>query len=278
MTHLREHWEGVSLAGNYTLEQSLGGDDARRVLSDFARYRRTSRGRKTSARSRRRRRPTPRSLASNPPASSPEFSRSACVRASRSSGPDRLLRCLRVSRRDPRVCPQPLASRSTGIARSPRFRPRCSSLPSCAGTGDRCPRCRPHRCRRRSDQALHRRATLRRYLVRLPRRRPPARPPLAAASHERLPEEREPRRSRGGSQPADPLDSGRNQRGPGPASPAHRRLRLSGSPRRPPSRRSRVPGPAAGARCLPSSRLQSLRRQSLRHRAGRDARVRHRPK
>ncbi len=27
MTHLREHWEGVSLAGNYTLEQSLGGDD-----------------------------------------------------------------------------------------------------------------------------------------------------------------------------------------------------------------------------------------------------------
>lgn len=27
MTHLREHWEGVSLAGNYTLEESLGGDD-----------------------------------------------------------------------------------------------------------------------------------------------------------------------------------------------------------------------------------------------------------
>jgi hypothetical protein len=27
MTHLREHWEGVSLAGNYTLEQSLGGDE-----------------------------------------------------------------------------------------------------------------------------------------------------------------------------------------------------------------------------------------------------------
>jgi hypothetical protein len=27
MTHLREHWEGVSLAGNYTLDQSLGGDE-----------------------------------------------------------------------------------------------------------------------------------------------------------------------------------------------------------------------------------------------------------
>lgn len=27
MTHLREHWEGVSLSGNYTLEQWLGGDD-----------------------------------------------------------------------------------------------------------------------------------------------------------------------------------------------------------------------------------------------------------
>ena len=27
MTHLRENWEGVSLAGNYTLEQSLGGDE-----------------------------------------------------------------------------------------------------------------------------------------------------------------------------------------------------------------------------------------------------------
>jgi len=27
MTHLREHWEGVSLCGNYTLEQWLGGDD-----------------------------------------------------------------------------------------------------------------------------------------------------------------------------------------------------------------------------------------------------------
>jgi hypothetical protein len=27
MTHLREHWEGVSLSGDYTLEQWLGGDD-----------------------------------------------------------------------------------------------------------------------------------------------------------------------------------------------------------------------------------------------------------
>ena len=27
MTHLREHWEGVSLPGEYTLEQWLGGDD-----------------------------------------------------------------------------------------------------------------------------------------------------------------------------------------------------------------------------------------------------------
>ena len=27
MTHLREHWEGVSLSGNYTLERWLGGDD-----------------------------------------------------------------------------------------------------------------------------------------------------------------------------------------------------------------------------------------------------------
>src|SRR5215467_4819399 len=27
MTQLRERWEGVSLAGNYTLEQCLGGDD-----------------------------------------------------------------------------------------------------------------------------------------------------------------------------------------------------------------------------------------------------------
>jgi hypothetical protein len=28
MTHLRERWEGVSLCGNYTLEQWLGGDDS----------------------------------------------------------------------------------------------------------------------------------------------------------------------------------------------------------------------------------------------------------
>ena len=28
MTHLRERWEGVSLSGNYTLEQWLGGDDS----------------------------------------------------------------------------------------------------------------------------------------------------------------------------------------------------------------------------------------------------------
>jgi hypothetical protein len=28
MTHLREHWEGVSLSGDYTLEQWLGGDDS----------------------------------------------------------------------------------------------------------------------------------------------------------------------------------------------------------------------------------------------------------
>jgi hypothetical protein len=28
MTHLREHWEGVSLAGDYTLEQWLAGDDS----------------------------------------------------------------------------------------------------------------------------------------------------------------------------------------------------------------------------------------------------------
>ena len=27
MTHLREHWEGVSLSGDYTLEQWMGGDD-----------------------------------------------------------------------------------------------------------------------------------------------------------------------------------------------------------------------------------------------------------
>src|SRR4051812_48606565 len=27
MTHLREHWEGVSLPGDYTLEQWIGGDD-----------------------------------------------------------------------------------------------------------------------------------------------------------------------------------------------------------------------------------------------------------
>src|ERR1700689_663113 len=28
MTHLREHWEGVSLSGDYTLEKWLGGDDS----------------------------------------------------------------------------------------------------------------------------------------------------------------------------------------------------------------------------------------------------------
>ena len=28
MTHLREHWEGVALSGNYTLEKWLGGDDS----------------------------------------------------------------------------------------------------------------------------------------------------------------------------------------------------------------------------------------------------------
>jgi hypothetical protein len=28
MTHLREHWEGVSLSGDYTLERWLGGDDS----------------------------------------------------------------------------------------------------------------------------------------------------------------------------------------------------------------------------------------------------------
>jgi eukaryotic-like serine/threonine-protein kinase len=28
MSHLREHWEGVSIAGNYTLEQWVGGDDS----------------------------------------------------------------------------------------------------------------------------------------------------------------------------------------------------------------------------------------------------------
>ncbi len=28
MTHFREHWEGVSLSGDYTLEQWLGGDDS----------------------------------------------------------------------------------------------------------------------------------------------------------------------------------------------------------------------------------------------------------
>jgi eukaryotic-like serine/threonine-protein kinase len=28
MTHLQEHWEGVSLCGNYTLEEWLGGDDS----------------------------------------------------------------------------------------------------------------------------------------------------------------------------------------------------------------------------------------------------------
>jgi hypothetical protein len=28
MTHLQEHWEGVSLCGNYTLEKWLGGDDS----------------------------------------------------------------------------------------------------------------------------------------------------------------------------------------------------------------------------------------------------------
>jgi hypothetical protein len=28
MTHLREHWEGVSLSGDYTLEQWIGGDDS----------------------------------------------------------------------------------------------------------------------------------------------------------------------------------------------------------------------------------------------------------
>ena len=28
MTHLREHWEGVSLSGDYTLEQWMGGDDS----------------------------------------------------------------------------------------------------------------------------------------------------------------------------------------------------------------------------------------------------------
>ena len=28
MTHLREHWEGVSLFGDYTLEPWLGGDDS----------------------------------------------------------------------------------------------------------------------------------------------------------------------------------------------------------------------------------------------------------
>src|ERR1700730_986140 len=27
MTHLREHWEGACLPGDYTLEQWLGGDD-----------------------------------------------------------------------------------------------------------------------------------------------------------------------------------------------------------------------------------------------------------
>ena len=33
MTHLQEHWEGVSLCGNYTLEKWLGGDDSAAFVS-----------------------------------------------------------------------------------------------------------------------------------------------------------------------------------------------------------------------------------------------------